>query len=179
MQVIILTKMEVEILGEKYSIDINSLDLGSKYISKYISEFPNSIEKLVNLKYLSLCYNQLTSLPESIGKLTNLQMLNLYNNQITTLPESIGKLTNLKYLSLYNNQITILPTSILNIKESLCIFESGYSIDNLDLYSEILIFTDLDKELTNLPPNLKEIWIKKENLSFNHKLPFGCVIKYY
>jgi hypothetical protein len=33
--------------------------------------------------------------------------------------------------------------------------------------------------LTNLPTGLKEIWIKKEKQNLNHKLPFGCVIKYY
>jgi hypothetical protein len=33
--------------------------------------------------------------------------------------------------------------------------------------------------LTNLPTGLKEIWIKHEDKRLNHKLPFGCVIKYF
>jgi hypothetical protein len=45
--------------------------------------------------------------------------------------------------------------------------------------NEILIFSELDVELTNLPTNLKEIWIGKESTKLNHKLPFGCVIKYF
>jgi hypothetical protein len=45
--------------------------------------------------------------------------------------------------------------------------------------TEFLIFTHLDKELTNLPIGLKEIWIKYHDSGLNHKLPFGCVIKYY
>jgi hypothetical protein len=39
----------------------------------------------------------------------------------------------------------------------------------------------LNKELTNLPAGLKEIWIREKNKNekLNHKLPFGCVIKYF
>jgi hypothetical protein len=37
----------------------------------------------------------------------------------------------------------------------------------------------LDEELTNLPSNLKEIWIREEKNGLNHKLPFGCVINYF
>jgi hypothetical protein len=47
--------------------------------------------------------------------------------------------------------------------------------------TDFLIFRCLDKELTNLPTGLKEIWIRaeNENKKLNHKLPFGCVIKYF
>ncbi len=78
-------------------------------------------------------------------------------------------------------KITSLPVEILKIKNSLRIDTSSYSLDDLSLDTEILIFSNLDKELTNLPAGLKEIWIKKinKNLNFNHKLPFGCVIKYF
>jgi hypothetical protein len=57
----------------------------------------------------------------------------------------------------------------------------AYEIDNLLPNTEFLIFSRLDKELTNLPIELKEIWIKKitKNEKLNHKLPFGCVIKYF
>jgi hypothetical protein len=30
-----------------------------------------------------------------------------------------------------------------------------------------------------LPTGLKEIWIRTEDNRLNHKLPFGCVIKYF
>jgi hypothetical protein len=56
---------------------------------------------------------------------------------------------------------------------------STYEIDNLLADNEILIFSELDVELTNLPTNLKEIWIRKESIKLDHKLPFGCVVKYY
>jgi hypothetical protein len=61
---------------------------------------------------------------------------------------------------------------------------NSYEINNLLADTEFLIFYQLDEELTNLPAGLKEIWINKEdedneNKKLNHKLPFGCVIKYF
>jgi hypothetical protein len=45
--------------------------------------------------------------------------------------------------------------------------------------NDFLIFSWLNKELTNLPIGLKEIWIGHEDKGLNHKLPFGCMIKYF
>jgi hypothetical protein len=56
---------------------------------------------------------------------------------------------------------------------------SSYEINNLSTDTEILIFSNLEEELTNLPTGLKEIWTYKVNKKLNHKLPFGCVIKYF
>jgi hypothetical protein len=88
-------------------------------------------------------------------------------------------LTNLTRLWLYDNKLKNIPTSILNIKNSLIISPDSYEIDNLNPDTEILIFSQLNEKLTNLPTELKELWIKKGNEEFNHKLPFGCVVKYF
>jgi Leucine-rich repeat (LRR) protein len=167
-----------------------------------LTTLPNSIDKLVNLNYLYLENNKLISLPESIGRLVNLNILNLYENQLTTLPESIGDLVKLRYLSLANNriislpesigrlinletlfldnnQLTVLPKSITNIKKSVRVYVNSYEINNLSVDTEFLIFWQLNKELTNLPIGLKEIWIHEEEKNLNHKLPFGCVIKHF
>jgi Leucine-rich repeat (LRR) protein len=197
-QVIISPKMYIEILGKSYDINMTELSLSRNqlttlpesigelvnltYLNLYHNQLqviPESIGKLVNLTYLDLSYNQLTALPEPIGNLINLTNLYLHDNQLTLLPESIGKLVNLRHLYLYGNQLTTLPKSILNIKKSLGITKSAYEIDNLSLDSEFLIFSWLDKELINLPTGLKEIWIVEQKENLNHKLPFGCVIKYY
>jgi Leucine-rich repeat (LRR) protein len=167
--------MFVQILGKSYDINTKKLDL----YSKNISELPESIGDLVNLKKLCLKSNQLTTLPESIGELINLRLLDLADNQLKTLPESIGNLTNLKNLCLGNNQLSSLPKSILNIKKSVGTNVSSYEINNLLADTEILIFYELKEELTNLPINLKELWVKVGNVELNHKLPFGCVIKYF
>jgi Leucine-rich repeat (LRR) protein len=123
--------------------------------------------------------NQLTTLPKSIGKLANLKNLHLSYNELVDLPESISKLAKVEALTLIYNRLKIIPTSILNIKKSLTIDVSSYEIDNLSSDTEILIFSQLNEELTNLPTELKELWIKKGNEEFNHKLPFGCVVKYF
>jgi hypothetical protein len=59
-------------------------------------------------------------------------------------------------------------------------YVSSYEINNLSEDTEFLIFTCLNEELTNLPTGLKEIFIgeRNKNEKLNHKLPFGCVIKY-
>jgi Leucine-rich repeat (LRR) protein len=144
-----------------------------------ITLLPESIAELVNLETLFLNSNLLSILPESIGKLINLKGLFLNNNLLTVLPESIGKLSNLQYLDLYYNQLNSLPKSFLNIKKSLRINVDAYEIDNLSPDADFLMFSYLDKELTNLPVGLKEIWIDKQKENLNHKLPFGCEIKYF
>ena len=52
------------------------------FVSKNITELPESISELRNLEYLDLSGNKLTKLPESISELRNLKYLNLSGNQI-------------------------------------------------------------------------------------------------
>jgi Leucine-rich repeat (LRR) protein len=169
--------MSISILGKSYDTNKSGLYLGYSYIS----ELPESIGELVNLKDLVLYWNKLTTLPESIGNLVNLKNLYLEGNQLTTLPESIGKLINLKELRLTHNRLTYLPKSIVNIKNSLDISVNSYEINNLSVDTEFLIFSQLYDKLTNLPTGLKEILVREEckNVKLNHKIPFGCVIKYF
>jgi hypothetical protein len=77
-----------------------------------------------------------------------------------------------------NNQLSSLPVEILKIKKCIYINETSYDINNFDLQNEILIFSELNKEITNLPINMKEIWLKK-GINVNIKLPFGCIIIFY
>ena len=68
-----------------------------------ISELPDEIGQLVNLRVLDLGHNHLASLPESIGQLDNLQKLDLGGNQLASLHASIGQLANLQLLDLTGN----------------------------------------------------------------------------
>jgi hypothetical protein len=72
-----------------------------------------------------------------------------------------------------------LPTSILKIKQALSMNHTTYQINNLNMEATILIFSRLEIKLINLPPSLREIWIKKGNPDIEHKLPFNCELKYY
>ncbi len=90
-----------------------------------LSELPETIGELVDLKVLDLGYkddkegerNKLTELPESSGNLTQLQRLDLDSNQLTTVPEFLGNFTQLHWLYLDSNQLTTVPESLGNLTQ--------------------------------------------------------------
>jgi Leucine-rich repeat (LRR) protein len=143
--------------------------------SNQLSLIPESIGKLVNLRQLILTNNQLAVIPESIGNLVNLETLYLDRNKLTTLPESIGELVNLKTLNLQRNNLVLIPAGLVKIKKTITITNSSYQIDNLSQDGEILIFSDLGTELTNIPASIKEIHMGR-GIKFLTKIPFGCKI---
>ena len=65
----------------------------------YIKIMPNSIGKLIHLKYLDLSFNPLETLPDSITALLNLQTLKLQEcHNLEQLPRDITKLVSLRHL---------------------------------------------------------------------------------
>ena len=109
----------------------------------------------------------------------NLQNLDLSYYELQSLTAEIGNLINIHNLDLYYNQLQSLPDEILKIKNILHIDNTSYSIDNLNIDNEILIFSNLTDKLINLPINTKEIWLKSHIKNYDIKLPFDCKIKYY
>jgi Leucine-rich repeat (LRR) protein len=156
-------------------INLQELDLENNQLSS----LPDSIGNLINLQSLDLENNQLSSLPDSIGNLINLHKLDLSSNQFSSLPDSIGNLINLQQLYLSSNKLESLPTSILKIKQALVMDHTAYQINNLNMEAEILIFSELEDKLINLPMSLREIWIKGGNPHVEPKLPLNCELKYY
>ncbi|XP_074284812.1 putative disease resistance protein RGA3 isoform X2 [Silene latifolia] len=76
------------------TLDLHDLDIRS---------LPNSIGKLLHLRYLDLSYNKrLLVLPDSVTKLYNLQTLNLRCcSRLRELPKGLAKLANLRHLDTY------------------------------------------------------------------------------
>ena len=116
--------------------------------------------------------------------LINLKVLDLRHNELTTLPTEISKLIDLEKLFLEGNNLRFLPKEILNIKNALIdIEDTTYNIDNLDYDCEILVFTYINCDLTNLPIGLKQIYLKKnlkeEINKIKIKLSFDCEIIFF
>ncbi len=97
---------------------LEELDISNDFFTddeNKLTEIPEEVFKLINLKVLKLNYNKISHLPESLGNLTNLNELYLSGNQLTSLPEFLGNLTNLNELYLSENQLTSLPESLGNL----------------------------------------------------------------
>lgn len=82
-----------------------------------LTMLPEFITRLARLLELSLSNNQLRTLPESIARLSKLRVLSLMDNKLKRLPESVTQLSRLGSLSLSNNQLTTLPESIARLSE--------------------------------------------------------------
>ena len=76
---------------------------------------PPSFSQLSNLENLAISNNWLTELPNDFGNLTELSFLDLGYNQILEIPESIGNLLNIEYLWLFNNQLSTVPETICDL----------------------------------------------------------------
>jgi Leucine-rich repeat (LRR) protein len=100
------TQLETLLLGGKFDDEEEEL-LGNK-----LTEFPDAVLQLTNLKILDLSCNQITAIPDAIGQLSNLTQLHLSFNQITSIPKAIGQLSNLTQLYLSSNEITSIPEDL-------------------------------------------------------------------
>lgn len=132
---------------------------------------PKSISKLVNLEYLDLSENQICYLPESIGNLTQLYSLYLHGNQLHRLPESIGRLTQLQTLVLSDNQLKRLPESISNLTQLQLLWaernlltQLPEGVSNLTKLERINM---AENRLTNIRPLQNLMMLKKIGLEDN------------
>jgi Leucine-rich repeat (LRR) protein len=117
-----------------------------------VNILPIEIGNLINLKYLNLSLNDLTTVPIEIFNLINLQELYLHDNKLTTIPAEIGNLINLKYLSFSCNEITTIPVEIGNL---INLEKISFSYNNL---------TTIPNEIGNLI-NLKELYLYNNKLT--------------
>lgn len=71
--------------------------------NKNLTLLPTNID--VNVEYLDLSFNSLTTLPDSFERYKNLKILFLSNNDFCEIPKIISKMKNLFMLSFKNNKI--------------------------------------------------------------------------
>ncbi|WVZ92616.1 hypothetical protein U9M48_038665 [Paspalum notatum var. saurae] len=99
----------------------------------------NGIDKLFQLKYLSLRSTDISMLPSGIVRLYDLETLDLSNTYIEELPSGIVQLTRLQYLliggsvvwSCFGNSNTKIPNGIRNMSNLQVI--TGFNISNSSL----------------------------------------------
>jgi hypothetical protein len=75
-----------------------------------LTEIPDYVFKLTELRVLNLHDNKITKIPDGIGNLVNLEKLIVSRNDLTYISPEIGKLINLKKLSLKANKLNTLPS---------------------------------------------------------------------
>ncbi|KAH8061483.1 hypothetical protein JL722_4111 [Aureococcus anophagefferens] len=76
-----------------------------------LTELPDTLGALANLRTLRLSFNKLTKLPrlpESFGYLASLELLFLNNNKLTQLPRSFIRLQKLRKLNLQRNDLQVM-----------------------------------------------------------------------
>lgn len=83
---------------------------------KKLTQIPDSVFNITNLRSLRLYGNELDSISYRIGDLIHLEELYLGKNNLTFLPDEIGNLTNLKILSVQYNELEKLPSTIGNLQ---------------------------------------------------------------
>ncbi|TAG92981.1 MAG: leucine-rich repeat domain-containing protein [Oscillatoriales cyanobacterium] len=136
-----------------------------KMVGNKLTEFPDVVLQLTNLKILNLSHNQITAIPEAIAQLSNLTQLDLSFNQITVIPEAIAQLSNLTQLDLSFNQITVIPEAIRGMEKLKKLHLRG---NPLPIPPEILqgdLRTILDFYFQTASKNLCKSFLEEEDIT--------------
>lgn len=126
-----------------------------------LTDLPESLGQLTQLRRLDLADNRLTALPDSLGKLTRLQTLILPDNQMTTLPESLRQLSQLEWLDLGINHLTALPEWVGQLSQLQHIFLHNNQLtalpEPLGQITQLRHLDVSDNQLTALPESLGQL----------------------
>lgn len=96
--------------GPGYSLKLNMS-------RQNLTEIPEEVYEMTELKILKLFHNKIDSISPKIAQLKNLEKLYLGKNQLKYLPKEISELKNLKILSVGYNELEELPASIGEMTE--------------------------------------------------------------
>ncbi|MBD1887004.1 leucine-rich repeat domain-containing protein [Microcoleus vaginatus] len=149
------TQLEMLVLGGHYDQEKREW-LGNK-----LTEFPDVVLQLTNLKILNLSGNHITAIPEAIGQLSNLTKLKLSGNQITFIPEALGQLSNLTRLDLHKNQITSIPEALRQLSNLTQLSLGSNQITSIpEALRQLSNLTQLSlgsNQITSIPEALRQL----------------------
>jgi Leucine-rich repeat (LRR) protein len=145
-----------------------------------LQNIPNTINKLINLKKLYLNNNNLTQIPYTINKLINLYILDLSFNKLKYIPYTISNLVKLKFLYLHNNIFRTIPSIVNNLNLNPISFCKNkiMFIKNIKCTDKILF--SYDSYSKNICYKNKIIIIpflyKYYKFIYNIKKPYNCCL---
>lgn len=100
---------------EKSHFDVEAATVRLEIRNKNLREV-KKVPDLLELKFLSLPYNEIVILPKNMGTaFPMLQTLRAIGNSISDLPDSFTNLENLTILDLAKNQFSTMPTLVCSL----------------------------------------------------------------
>ena len=106
-------------LGAQPTLILNGQLLGKLTLNLPLSEFPDWIRNLTNLKYLMIRGNDVSEIPAFISELKNLKVLRVENCDLDSLPKELSELKGLKELGLADTKVPYFSLDCMppNLKE--------------------------------------------------------------
>lgn len=87
-----------------------------------LTEWPNELTSLPNLRELQVRHGRFPALPPTLGQLSTLHMLEVsFMPQLTSLPPEVGLLTELRVLDISYTGIQHLPPEIGKLRQLQCV----------------------------------------------------------
>eukprot|EP00775_Hariotina_reticulata_P013287 gene13287-13418_t len=128
-------------LVRKSNPHITELELSSNNLT----DLPDDISQLQQIRVLRLKYNQFKRVPSTITRLPQLMVLELSGNQVIRLDSNIAKLTSLKELDLSGNLLVELPNALATLPKLEVLRLENNRLESLpDTIGELPSLTKLD-----------------------------------
>ncbi|CAF0824220.1 unnamed protein product [Brachionus calyciflorus] len=156
---------------------LNSLEtLHLKNTQRTLTNIPQGLDNLPNLKEVDLSSNGLSIIPDTIYKIKTLRRLDFSDNNLTEVSNMIGDLDELVTLNLSRNKLMSLPSAICKLARLKKLYVNSNYLNFVGIpagigkLGELEIFSVSDNRLEMLPEGLcrcgklKKLFLNKNKL---------------